>query len=334
MMPLTDPAMKRIPPSIEPIPAPPAVEPLSAEPLRPGVAGVHWMRWLLLLLVLPVLISHALVVLLRWAPPPTTAFMLQSPTQPVQYQWVPADRIAEIARKAVVAAEDQKFWAHNGFDFEAIEKALEHNEKSRRKRGASTISQQVTKNLFLWPGRSWLRKGLEVYGTALIEFIWGKERILEVYLNIAEFGPGVYGVEAAAQKFFHKPASKLSPEEAARLAAVLPNPRRWKAAAPGPYVQARSNWILGQMGYRRAIPEEPEPPPELAPSDLDEPAPATDGTGDMSTEPAVEPQPEVKAYPGETPPGKFTASPDPEAVPPAEPGEPQPLVEEPPSQEP
>jgi monofunctional biosynthetic peptidoglycan transglycosylase len=218
-------------------------------------------RLFLLLLVCIALLLMP-VILLKWLPPPTTAFMLQSPVKPVRYNWVPANRIAEVARRAVIAAEDQKFRTHNGFDVEAIEKAYAHNRKARRKRGASTISQQTAKNLFLWPGGGYFRKGVEAGFTVLLENIWGKDRILEVYLNIAEFGPGIYGVEAASQAYFHKPAAQLSAGEAARLAAVLPNPRHWSVTAPGAFVQARSNWIVGQMGYgHRDVPaEEPEPP--------------------------------------------------------------------------
>ncbi|MGH8443642.1 MAG: monofunctional biosynthetic peptidoglycan transglycosylase, partial [Solimonas sp.] len=200
------------------------------------------------------------VALLRWVPPPTTSYMLQSPTRPVQYRWVPRSRISDAARRAVVAAEDQKFWTHDGFDLDAIEKAREHNQKSKRKRGASTISQQTAKNLFLWSGGGYFRKGIEAGYTLLIEAMWPKERILEVYLNVAEFGPGIYGVEAASQAYFHKPAAKLTAMEAARLAAVLPSPRHWSVAQPGAYVQRRANWIVGQMGYGGSRPgTEPEP---------------------------------------------------------------------------
>ena len=214
---------------------------------------IKFVLFLMALVLLP-------IILLKWVPVPTTAFMLQSPTKPVQYQWVPASRIASYARKAVVAAEDQKFPVHNGFDVEAMEKAYAHNKKSKRKRGASTISQQTAKNLFLWSGGGYFRKGIEAGITLLIENIWGKDRILEVYLNIAEFGPGIYGVEAASEAYFHKSAAQLTPNEAARLAAVLPSPRRWKVNAPGSYVQKRVSWIMGQMGYGRGPSEEPEPP--------------------------------------------------------------------------
>jgi len=162
--------------------------------------------------------------------------------------WVSMDEISPWMGLAVIAAEDQKFPDHWGFDVGAIEKALAHNERNEsRIRGASTLSQQTAKNLFLWDGRSWMRKGFEAGLTLGIETVWSKKRILTVYLNIAEFGEGVFGVEAAAQRYFHKPASRLSASEAALLAAVLPNPMRFKASAPSGYVRSRQAWILRQM---------------------------------------------------------------------------------------
>ncbi|ADZ43931.1 TPA: monofunctional biosynthetic peptidoglycan transglycosylase [Yersinia enterocolitica] len=162
--------------------------------------------------------------------------------------WVPMDEISPYMALAVMAAEDQKFPEHWGFDVGAIESALAHNQRNQNRiRGASTLSQQTAKNLFLWDGRSWVRKGLEVGLTAGIELVWTKRRILTVYLNIAEFGDGIFGVEAAARHFFNKPASKLSASEAALLAAVLPNPLRFKANAPSGYVISRQQWILRQM---------------------------------------------------------------------------------------
>lgn len=162
--------------------------------------------------------------------------------------WVGMDEISPWMGLAVIAAEDQKFPDHWGFDVPAIEKALAHNERNENRiRGASTLSQQTAKNLFLWDGRSWLRKGLEVGLTVGIETVWSKKRILTVYLNIAEFGDGIFGVEAAAQRYFHKPASRLTPAEAALLAAVLPNPIRFRADAPSGYVRSRQAWILRQM---------------------------------------------------------------------------------------
>lgn len=162
--------------------------------------------------------------------------------------WVSMDETSPWMGLAVIAAEDQKFPDHWGFDVTAIEKALAHNERNENRiRGASTLSQQTAKNLFLWDGRSWVRKGLEAGLTLGMETVWSKKRILTVYLNIAEFGDGIFGVEAAAQRYFHKPASRLSLSEAALLAAVLPNPLRFKANAPSGYVRNRQAWIMRQM---------------------------------------------------------------------------------------
>lgn len=164
-----------------------------------------------------------------------------------RYEWVPFERISANAAVAVIASEDQTFAEHFGFDLEMIRKAVDHNAKGRRIRGASTITQQVAKNLFLWSGRSYLRKGLEAWFTVWIEVLWPKSRILEVYLNIAEFGRGTYGVEAASRRFFDKPAKRLTRGEAARLAAVLPSPRRLRADRPSPYLQRRTATIEAQM---------------------------------------------------------------------------------------
>lgn len=158
--------------------------------------------------------------------------------------WVPMEQISPSIQRAVLKAEDYRFYDHKGFDFEAIEKAMKYNKTHKRKKGASTISQQTAKNVFLWPNRDWVRKGLEAYFTVLIEAIWSKERIMEVYLNVIEFGPGVYGVEAAAQRYFHRPAAKLTPSQAAMMAAVLPNPNRFRIDRPSPYVLARQRRIL------------------------------------------------------------------------------------------
>ena len=201
-------------------------------------------------------LSALAVVSLRWVNPPYTAFMAAAQTSAwlgrdsnyeCRHQWVDLTRISPNLPLAVVAAEDQKFPEHLGFDVEAIEKAYALNQHNHRVRGASTISQQVAKNLFLWSGRSYFRKGLEAYFTVLIERIWPKRRILEVYLNIAEFGSGIYGAESAAQHFFRKSAARLTRDDSAVLAAVLPNPQRLSAAAPSRYVQQRRDWILGQM---------------------------------------------------------------------------------------
>ena len=196
------------------------------------------------------------VVALRWVDPPTTTFMLRDRAAAVvtrekgyefRHEWRDWNQISRNMPLAVVAAEDQQFPLHHGFDFRQIDKALKDRERGRRVRGASTISQQVAKNLFLWPGQSWFRKGLEAGITVLIELAWPKQRILEVYLNVAEFGRGTWGVQAASQRFFRKDASRLTRAEAALLAAVLPAPRRYRADQPGPYVRKRQAWIQRQM---------------------------------------------------------------------------------------
>ncbi|MEZ5473619.1 MAG: monofunctional biosynthetic peptidoglycan transglycosylase [Steroidobacteraceae bacterium] len=196
------------------------------------------------------------VLALRWLDPWSSAFMLDARLDAVrtgasdyrtQYHWVPLERISPNAALAVIASEDQQFPFHAGFDFKSIRDAIRTNNSGRHVRGASTISQQVAKNMFLWSGRSYLRKALEAYFTLLIEWLWPKERILEVYLNIAEFGRGVYGVEAAAQRYFQRPAKQLNAEQSATLAAVLPNPRTFKVQNPSSYVVKRRRWILQQM---------------------------------------------------------------------------------------
>ncbi|MBI2380326.1 MAG: monofunctional biosynthetic peptidoglycan transglycosylase [Gammaproteobacteria bacterium] len=200
-------------------------------------------------------LSLGLTLALRFLPVPVSGLMVERRIESwfdnrayaPRYDWVSLDQMAPVLGAAVIAAEDQKFAEHFGFDWAAIEKAVAHNERHKRMRGASTLSQQTAKNLFLWSERSWLRKGLEAYFTLALESCWSKRRILEVYLNIVEFGPGIYGAEAAAQRFFRKPAARLSPAEAALLAAVLPNPRRFRADAPSAYVRQRQAWILRQM---------------------------------------------------------------------------------------
>jgi len=196
-----------------------------------------------------ILFSIGLVLLLRWVDPTTSAFMLRQRMSgiAVDNRWVAMERISPTAALAVVASEDQRFFDHWGLDLEAIADAMEDNRRRKRPRGASTISQQVAKNLFLWPGRSYLRKACEVYLTLLMETCWTKRRILEVYLNIAEMGRGVFGVEAAARRFFHKPAARLSAGESAVLAAVLPNPKRMLADRPSDYVKSRTWQIFQQM---------------------------------------------------------------------------------------
>lgn len=219
-----------------------------------GWPGRGWRRRLVILALVLVLTPVAQVLGLRWLDPPTSAFMidrrldgLRSTAQPViiDYRWRPLSGIAPSLAIAVVAAEDQHFPSHHGFDLDAIDAAW--SRRGGRLRGASTISQQVAKNLFLWSGRSWLRKGLEAGYTVLIEALWPKRRILEVYLNIAEFGDGIYGAEAAAQRFFGVPAAELGASESARLAAVLPNPRLFRVEAPSPHVSRRQRWIERQV---------------------------------------------------------------------------------------
>ncbi len=167
--------------------------------------------------------------------------------------WVPIGEISKHMVQAVVASEDQKFLEHSGFDLEAIEEALKENESGKRLRGGSTISNQTAKNVFLWPGRNYLRKGLEAYFTVLIELIWSKERIMEVYLNVIEVGDGVYGVEAAAQKYYNKPAAQLNRNEAAMIAAILPNPQLWSPARPTAYNYKRQSWILRNMNNLKPV---------------------------------------------------------------------------------
>ena len=201
-------------------------------------------------------VTVACVVAMRWIDPPTTAFMVRDRVIALfsaekgyqfRHEWRDWDQISRYAPLAVVAAEDQRFLQHNGFDLKQIDKALADRERGRRVRGASTISQQVAKNLFLWPGQSWFRKGLEAGITVLIELTWPKRRILEVHLNVAEFGRGTWGIQAASRRYFRKDAARLTRAEAALLAAVLPAPRRFRADAPSPYVRKRQTWIERQM---------------------------------------------------------------------------------------
>lgn len=216
------------------------------------------MRWLLRIPGIFIALSVLTVLLFRWLPVPVSAFMVEraidrqfeaGPHPPMHYHWVPAEEMAPSLRLAAVAAEDQRFPDHWGFDFDAIREAEQHNLHHRHLRGASTISQQLARNLFLWPHRDWLRKGLEVYWTLLLEGLWPKHRILEVYLNVVELGDGIYGVEAASETYFGHPAARDSWSESAVLAAVLPSPRRWHVDRPSAFVSARSADIEGQMAH-------------------------------------------------------------------------------------
>jgi monofunctional biosynthetic peptidoglycan transglycosylase len=216
--------------------------------VEPGVFGIL-VRGLVVIGTLFLLVSILLVLPLRWIPPPTTAFMLQdqSGRVPVLYEWTDWPGLGTKAAIAVAAAEDQKFADHFGFDLASIQDSVIAYREGASLRGASTISQQVAKNLYLWPGRSFSRKGIEAWFTLLIELSWSKERILEVYLNIAEFGPGLYGVPAASRIYFAKSPAALDDAEAALLAAVLPNPRQMDVSRPSAYVRDRQLWIQRHM---------------------------------------------------------------------------------------
>ena len=191
------------------------------------------------------------VLLYKWVNPPITLFHMvdRAKVEDCQYhyQWVDANEISKYLKLAVVSSEDNHFMSHNGFDWEAIEKAQRYNETHKKKRGASTISQQTAKNVFLWPARSWLRKGLEAYFTVLIEFFWSKERILEMYLNVIEMGPCTYGVGAASELYFDTTAGNLTREQAALIASCLPNPKKFKLERPTAYMQKRKRKIMKLM---------------------------------------------------------------------------------------
>lgn len=197
-------------------------------------------------------ISIFLVILYKWVPVPYTPLMViryfeNTKDYTFQHDWKPIENISTNLQLAVISSEDQNFLTHNGFDIKAIEKAYKNNKKGKKVKGASTISQQTAKNVFLWPGRNWFRKGLEVYFTFLIETFWSKERILEVYLNSIEMGDGIYGAEAASQYWFRKSASKLTKYEATSIAVILPNPKKYKANSRTKYIENRRQWVMRQM---------------------------------------------------------------------------------------
>lgn len=218
-------------------------------------------------LILFILVSSVLAVCAyRFVPVYVTPLMVircvqqagRGETIRLKHHWVPLSEIAPSLPLAVIASEDQNFEKHHGFDFEAIEKAIEERKTKKRNRGASTISQQTAKNVFLWPTSSWVRKGFEVYFTGLIELIWNKERIMEVYLNSIEMGDGIYGAEAVAQLHFNCPAHKLSRQQCALIAGTLPNPLKMNSAKPSKYLLKRQGWILGQMRWFQQFPS-PQP---------------------------------------------------------------------------
>jgi len=230
-------------------------QPKSAAPRTPrrGLAG-RLVRWTLIVVLLFGLVGPVVVVAVyRVVPPPMTWLMVERMVQGHGFdrRWVPLDRISPQLVRSVIGAEDARFCQHHGFDWLAIRKAMNANGAGKKLRGGSTISQQTAKNVFLWPHRDWVRKGLETWFTVLIETLWGKPRIMEVYLNSIEWGPGVYGAEAAAQANFHVSAARLSPAQAARLAAIIPKPLAWKAARPGPYIQRRGGHIAAAAGTVR-----------------------------------------------------------------------------------
>ncbi len=203
------------------------------------------------------IITIFLVILFKWVPVPATPLMaIRSLEQRgrgekivCEHDWVPIEKISKNMQRAVIASEDANFMTHSGFDIVAIQKAMKSNAKGKKLRGGSTISQQTAKNVFLWQGRSYIRKGLEAYFTVLIELIWGKERIMEVYLNSIEMGDGVYGVEAAAQHWYRKDADKLTRREAAGIAAILPNPLKFKASGSSSFIERRKSRIIKHMRY-------------------------------------------------------------------------------------
>ncbi len=219
--------------------------------------GIRKRIWRLLLWIMVVFFATSLFfsLLYRFVPPPVTPLMVirvfnqMSDGDPVRIKkdWVSLDEISPNLVQAVIASEDNDFMEHYGFDLEAIKKAQQYNKTHKKTKGASTISQQTAKNVFLWPQRSWFRKGMEVYFTGLMELFWGKRRIMEVYLNVIEMGNGIYGAEMAAQTYFHKPASRLTKSESALLAATLPNPRIYSASKPSPYIKRKQARILRTM---------------------------------------------------------------------------------------
>lgn len=227
----------------------------TAKPKKGKTGKRHWairlFRFLLFSALTFVLFSVLMVLIYKWVPVPGTPLMvirkLENKETQIKHDWVSFENLSPHLQLAVVCSEDQNYLKHNGLDWGAIEKARKENESGKRVRGASTISQQTAKNVFLWPARNYVRKGLEVWFTLLIELFWSKERIMEVYLNSIEMGDGIFGAEAASQYYFGKNASKLNPEEAALIAAILPNPRRFSAKKPSAYTRGRQQFVLRQM---------------------------------------------------------------------------------------
>lgn len=218
---------------------------------KKGFVAKMWM-WVKRVFIFLFFFQLFYIIILKWVNPPITITQFASwiSGDGLKRDYVDEDDISQHMKLSVLAAEDQKFLQHGGFDWKSIDKAFKHNEKKPKKvRGASTISQQVAKNVFLWQGRSWIRKGLEVYFTKMIEWVWGKQRILEVYLNVIEMGKGIYGVQAAAKTYFKKDAAKLTRKEAAMIASCLPNPKRYTVKPLSKYVSYKNGWVQRQMQY-------------------------------------------------------------------------------------
>ena len=231
-----------------------ATPPPRATPTRKRRRSGSLRRLLIILIAIPLLVPPLQVIIYRLLPPPITELMVQRLVQGygLDYQWRPISQISPDLTQAAIASEDARFCSHHGFDFTAMQKAMAHNERDpNRIKGGSTISQQTAKNVFLWPGRSYVRKAIEAWYTVLIEAIWGKRRIMEVYLNVIEMGPGVYGAQAAARHYFNEDASQLTPAQAAHLIAILPRPLKWKAVGAGHYVAGRSSRIDAAIGTIR-----------------------------------------------------------------------------------
>ena len=220
--------------------------------MKPENFFLRLWQWIKRIVIILFFIQLGYIVLLRWINPPITVTQLISLVSGygLKRDYVKGEYISFNAKLAVIASEDQLFADHQGFDWKSIKKVMRYNtKKPGRIRGASTISQQVAKNVFLWQGRSWIRKGLEAYFTFMIEVFWGKKRILEVYLNCIEMGEGIFGIEEAAQTYFGKSAKNLSRQEAAMIAACLPNPKKYKVKPPSSYILLRSSWVMRQMGF-------------------------------------------------------------------------------------
>lgn len=217
----------------------------------------RFFRFLFKVFIYAFLFSVIYTFYCKWFNPPFTLTQLASirEGEGIKRDYIPYDSMGNNIKLAVLAGEDQLFPDHNGFDFKSIKKAMKHNQNKRSLRGASTISQQTAKNVFLWQGRGWLRKGLEVYFTFMIEKIWGKQRILDVYLNVIEMGPGVFGAEAAAQHYFRKPAKELTKADAAKIAACLPNPKAFTIKPLSRRVASRYPWIMRNMNYLQRDPD-------------------------------------------------------------------------------